>query len=367
MKITRVDVFEYELAYRYGLYEMSKRRSGTHQPALVVRLTTDTGLVGWGETCFLSRVHLPAFLESERAALAVLGRAVLGLDPCETGVVQSVMAASLMAGMAAKSAVDIACWDLFGKAAGMPLSTLLGGRLQERVRAWESIPLLPPEAVADYAREALAKGVLDFQIKVGNDPYEDAARVAAIMGVTGPGNLVVVDANGGWNLQNALVAAREMAGYRIYLEQPCKSLSNCAEVRRRSDLPMIIDENLGTIEDLVAIKTSVGAGGISIKPSKVGGLTPARLLRDAATELGMMVTIDDTWGGAVTSAALAHLAVSTRPDALLATTFFTEFATPLIAEVPHRQPDGCGTAPTGPGLGVEVHETYLGDAVFTIR
>lgn len=366
MKITRVEIFEYELAFKFGSYAMSQGRSGASQPALVVKLLTDEGLSGWGETCFLSRVHLPAFIESERAAMAILGDAVLGLDPREPGMVQAVMARHILSGMAAKSAIDIACWDILGKATGMSLASLLGGRLQERVKVWDSIPLLAPEAVADFARAGLERGAIDFQIKVGNNPYEDAERVRAIMKVMGPGNLVVADANGGWNLQNALIAAREMEGQRIFLEQPCKSMSNCAEVRRRTTLPMIIDENLGTFEDLVNIKTQVGAGGVSIKPSKVGGLTSARLLRDAASELGMMVTIDDTWGGGITSAALSHLAVSTKPDALLTTTFFTEIATPLIANPPHRQKDGYGTAPTGPGLGVAIDEGLLGRPVAVI-
>lgn len=366
MKITGIDVFQYQLAYNHGLYVMSQGRSGTHHSSLVVKISTNEGLVGWGETAFLSRVHLQAFLESEVAALGVLGKAVLGQDPREPAVIQTVMARSILAGMGAKCAIDTACWDILGKATELPVSSLLGGRLQERVRVWESVPLLTPRAMADYVTAYLAQGVRDFQIKVGNDPYEDAERVAAVVAAAGKGTLVVADANGGWNLQSALIAVRLMAAYNIYLEQPCKTLSNCAEVRRRTDLPMIIDENIGTMEDLINAKVLAGAGGINLKPSKVGGLTPARLLRDTAAELGMMVTIDDTWGGALTSVALSHLAISTKPDALLATTFFTELTSPLIADSPRRDADGCGTAPTGPGLGVEIDEALLGEPIIRI-
>ncbi len=364
MKITGVDVFVYDLAYRHGAYAMSKGRSHTHQQALVVRLRTDAGIHGWGETCPMGRTHLTAFFEGERAALAILGPAVIGLDPRETGVVQAAMARALLAGMAAKSAIDIACWDIAGKAAGVPVATLLGGRQQERVAVWESLPLLAPAAIADHVAAAVADGVRVFQLKVGGDPYEDAARVAAVTAAVPPGTPVVADANGGWNLQHALIAAREMADQRIYLEQPCLSAGNCAELRRHTALPMIVDECVGTVADLVFAKERIGAGGVNVKPGRLGGLTPARLLRDMATELGMMVTIDDSWGGALTTAALSHLAISTKPDALLATTFFTELTSPMIADAPRRDRQGHGTASTEPGLGCTVDTDRLGASVF---
>jgi L-alanine-DL-glutamate epimerase-like enolase superfamily enzyme len=130
---------------------------------------------------------------------------------------------------------------------------------------------------------------------------------------------------------------------------------------------MILDESVGNLDDLISAKSRIGAGGLNLKPSRLGGLSPARLLRDAATELDMMLTIDDSWGGALTTAALSHLAVSTRPDALLAATFFTGLVTPLIANAPHRQADGFGTASMLPGLGVEIDEDRLGVPLQRIR
>ncbi len=368
MKITSLDIFVYELAYRHGAYAMSKGRSHTHQQALVVRIGTDAGIDGWGETCPMGRAHLTAFFEGEREALAILGPAVIGLDPRDTGVVQAAMAREILAGMAAKSAIDIACWDIFGKAAGVPVATLLGGRQQDRFAVWESIPLLDPAAIAGHVTAAVANGIGVFQIKVGGDPYADAARVAAVMAAVPPGTPVVADANGGWNIQNALIAAREMADQRIFLEQPCLLARNCAELRRHTALPMIVDECVGTIADLIQARETIGAGGVNIKPSRLGGLTPARLMRDMATELGMMVTIDDSWGGALTTAALSHLAISTKPDALLATTFFTELTVPMIvADASRRGADGCGTASREPGLGVTVDLDRLGDPILSFR
>jgi L-alanine-DL-glutamate epimerase-like enolase superfamily enzyme len=127
LKITVVDIFEYELAYRRGPYALSGNRSQMHQRALVVRIETDEKLIGWGETCPMGRTHLSSFFEGEREALSILARSVIGLDPRDTGVVQVAMSRALLAGMSAKSAIDVACWDILGKACGMPLSSLLGG------------------------------------------------------------------------------------------------------------------------------------------------------------------------------------------------------------------------------------------------
>jgi len=174
MKITSVEVFRYELTYNHGIYVMSHGRAQTNEPSLVVKLGTDEGLVGWAETAPHGGTYLPGFFEGELAALAVLGPCVVGLDPREPGTVQAVMARNLLAGMGAKSAIDTACWDLLGKATGLPVVSLLGGRQQQSFRVWEAVPLGPPEAMADYVRTFLAKGVREFQVKVGNNPYEDA-------------------------------------------------------------------------------------------------------------------------------------------------------------------------------------------------
>ena len=366
MKIIAVDVFEYVLAYRGGSYALSKGRSQSHQTALVVRISTDAGLTGWGETCPLGRTHLAAFFEGERAALAILSAAAVGLDPRETSVVQTAMSRALLAGMGAKCAIDMACWDLFGKACGLPVSSLLGGRQQEIYPVWESIPLVAAEAVAAHAGEAMSRGVRVFQVKVGGDPRDDAARVASLVEAVGSGCTVIADANGGWNLPNALIAARAMADLDIRLEQPCRTMSNCAAVHAHSALPLIVDECVGNLDDLLAARTNVGASGVNIKPSRLGGITPARLLRDAASELGMMMTIDDSWGGALTTAGLSHLAISTPPDALIAATLFGELVMPMIGDAPQRLPCGGGSASTLPGLGLTIDEDQLGDPVFHI-
>lgn len=254
---------------------------------------------------------MTSFHESDAEALKVLLDCVVGLDPREPLVLQAAMDAAIKSAMGAKAAIDIACWDVAAKAAGVPLCVLLGGRLQDRCRAWDSIPLLAPEKIAEHVATKVLKDVSVLQIKVGTYPLEDAQRVKAVFDAVDETCIVVADANCGWNVQNALIAVRAMPDARLFIEQPCASLSNCATVRESTSLPMIIDEGPQSLEDLVDIKQRVGAGGSGIKPGKLGGLTRARLVRDVAVELGMMVMIDDLWGGAITTAALTQLAAST--------------------------------------------------------
>lgn len=366
MKIARIDVYQYDLNYNHGVYAMSHGRSQTTEPSLVVRITTDQGVVGWSETCPHGRTYLREYFEGELAALKILSEVLIGCDPREVGILQQTMSRTMIAGMAAKGALDVACWDIQGKATGQSITSLLGGRLQDSVTVWEAIPLGSPESMLAYARMALSKGVRAFQVKVGNDPLEDAALVGALVEVIGKDLPIVADANGGWGLMDALLAVRAMKDYGILLEQPCKSMSNCAEVRRNTDMPIILDECVVTVDDLIDAKTHAGASGVNLKVGRVGGLTPARLMRDVAVELGMMVTIDDTWGGALTTAALSHLAVTTKPRSLLATSFFTEWTTPFVANGPRRRSDGSGVAPEGPGLGVQIEAAVLGAPVFSV-
>lgn len=366
MKIIAVDVHDYALHFRGRAYTLSKGRVVENQRALVVRIEADDGRVGWGETAPLGRTHLQAFAEGERAGLQLLSTAILGLDPRDIGALHAVMSRTLLAGMAAKAAIDIACWDIFGQASGVPVGLLLGGTRSLRFPVWDSIPLVAPDAVRLQAQVARDAGVRHFQIKVGGDPEDDVARVDALLEVAGPGAVVVADANGGWTAAQALRAAHLLADRPVHLEQPCATLRDCAQLRRHSALPLILDEPIINVVDLADAK-AIGATGVNVKPSRVGGLAPARLMRDAACALGMTVTIDDSWGGAITTAALSHLAGGTPPELLLAVSFFTELTEPMLGTAPRRMPDGYGTAPVSPGLGLAVDEAMLGAPILSAR
>ena len=365
--ITRIEVYGYELTYAHGAYVMSGDRVLDALPSTLVRVVTAGGLDGWGETCPLGTRYLPAFAEGARAALRLIGPALVGVDAADLGAVASAMDTALRGHEYAKSPVDVACWDVLGRRAGLPVHALLGGRQAESFPLYVAVPLGPAAEMARFVTDRMAEGVRHFQLKLGADPREDAARTAEVAAVVGDRGLLIADANCGWLLQDAVVAARLLDGLdRVYLEQPCRTLEECVAVRRHTTLPMVLDE---IVLDVPSLLRASGAGGLeafNLKLGRVGGLTRARLLRDLAQELGLRVTIEDTWGGDVTTAAVAHLAASTRPEHLLTVSFMNDWTNEHVAGHRPRSVDGMGSAPSGPGLGIEVDVEALGEPLFTI-
>jgi len=365
MKITAIELYGYQLSYAHGEYVMSGGRAATHQDATLVRILTDTDIEGWGETATLGGTYLPTFVGSTRAALQELAPALIGLDPCNTTLVNRAMHATLLGQANAKSALDIACWDIFGRKLGVPVSTLIGGVQQEQFPLYEAVPLATPEQMADYITTRGQAGIRRFQLKVGNNPYDDAARSRAVMDAAESDMFVIADANGGWNLQAAITAVRLMQDLDIYVEQPCRETADCAIVRSMTNLPMVMDESILTADDLFRAKVEVKAGSINLKIGRVGGITAAVAMRNQAQAMGMTFCIEDMWGGDVTSAAIAHVAASALPESLLHAAFFNDWTNEHVAGYQPRSKQGKGSAPTGAGLGITVDPSMLGAPLAT--
>ena len=366
MRIVACEVYGYTLTYVHGEYVMSGGRAAQTQESTLVRLLTNDGAEGWGEIATLAGTYLPDFVGGTRAAIQELASPLLGCDPCNISHVHEIMDATLLGQFSAKSAIDISCWDLFGHALGVPVATLLGGVLQPDFPLYEAVPLGTSDSMADFAAKRSAAGIHQFQIKVGNDPFEDAARVRSVI-ETVPNAFIVADANGGWNVQNGLIAVGEMKGLKVYIEQPCRESADCALVGNKCTLPLIMDESVVTASDLVFAKYEVGAGSLNIKLSRLGGLGPSARMRDLAQSLGMSVTVEDMWGGDITTAAVSHLAATTRPSLLLSTSFFNDWTKEHIATVAPRSKNGRGAAPLTPGLGVQVNRKLLKSPLYTVK
>lgn len=367
MRISAIELYEYELTYAHGEYVMSKGRAAKSQASTLVRILSDDGLEGWGESATLGGTYLPTFTGSTRASLRELAPHLIGVDPRNTSLVGQVMNNVLMGQANAKSAIDIACWDIFGKSVDLPIAALLGGVLQESFPLYEAVPLADPDQMTDYVRQRGKAGIRRFQLKVGNDPHEDARRIKAVMEAADHDMLIIADANGGWNLQSAIIAARHMEGLEIYMEQPCRDMADCAMVRSMTTLPMILDESVVTGADLFRAKYEAKAGSVNIKLGRVGGISATRSMRDMAQDLGMTFCIEDMWGGDVVSAAVSHVAASSSPDGLMHASFFNDWTNEHVANYQPRSIGGRGAAPTRPGLGIDVDVKSLGKPVSVFR
>ncbi|MCB0876648.1 MAG: mandelate racemase/muconate lactonizing enzyme family protein [Solirubrobacterales bacterium] len=360
--ISKIDLFSYELTYVNGEYVMSNGRVIRSLSSTVVKITTADQLVGWGESCPLGSNYLPAHAAGARAALSEVAPHLIGLDASNPALVADAMDEHLLGHAYAKSALDIACWDVFGHATGRPVCDLLGGRLHESFPLYVAIPQGSPEEMSSTVARLRDQGFERFQLKLGgSQPAEDAARARAVAEVTGPDSFVSGDANGGWTLSDAIVAARLMTDIaEFFLEQPCATFEECLRVRDHTSLPMILDES---IADLAALLRAWEAGaleGVNLKLNRLGGLTRTRLLRDVAASLGLMVNVEDSWGGDLTTAAVSHLAASTDPAALKLVSFMNDWTNEHIGGYEPRSADGVGAAPAGPGLGISIDEERLG-------
>lgn len=365
MKITAVDCFGYDLGYAHGEYVMSGSRAATTEIGTLVRLRTSEGLEGWGEITPLGNRYLPTHWAEVRAALRTIAPAVVGVDPTNLSAVRRAMDGELLGGGYAKAAIDVACWDLLGKIADLPVSALLGGVLQQDFPLYEAVPLRSPGEMADFVVERQEAGIHRFQLKVGNDPHEDAGRTRAVVKVAQQNSVIVADSNGGWNLRAAQVALREMADLPIFIEQPCRETDDCIFAMRHSALPLVLDESIITLQDAFRAKYDAGAVSINIKISRVGGLTQAARMRDLMQDLDLMISVEDTWGGDVVTAAVSHLAASTRPENFQNASFMNDWTDGHVAGYAPRSVNGRGSAPTAPGLGIEVSAKGL-DPVFTV-
>ena len=367
MKIIGVDVFGYKLGYAHGEYVMSGGRAAEAETGTLVRLRNDEGLDGWGEITPLGATYLPAFTDGIRAALQFLAPSLIGCDPTNISQVRARLDRTLLGHGYAKSPIDIACWDLFGKSVGPPISALLGGVLQTDFPIYEAVPLGAPEAMAEFVTRRRAAGINRFQLKVGNEPLADAARARAAVAAGDSDTIIVADSNGGWSLLDARRAFRAMDDLPVYVEQPCRSTADCALAASMSSLPLVLDESIETKTHIFQAKYDAGASSINLKISRVGGLTGAAQARDLMQELNLMVSIEDMWGGDVITAAVSHLAASTRPESLLMTSFFNDWTDGHVAGYVPRSQDGRGSAPAGPGLGIDVDVHKLGEPLFTVE
>ena len=352
MRITRITAWQVDLPLHEGSYKWSGGKSVAVFDSTVVAVETDAGITGYGEVCPLGPAYLPAYAAGVRAGLKELAPTLVGEDPTQLGKLNRVMDAALKGHPYVKSAVDVACWDILGKQAGLPVCVLLGGRYGDDFHLYRAISQESPDEMAAKVAGYRAEGYRRFQLKVGGDPDTDIARIRAVAAVLKPGDRLVADANTGWLQHEAVRVVRAVRDVDVYIEQPCLTYEECLAVRRNTDHPFVLDEVIDGIDMLMRGHADGAMDVVNLKISKLGGLTKAKQLRDLCVSLGIGMTLEDSWGGDIVTAAIAHLAHSTPTEFLFSSTDFNSYVTRSIADgAPHRV-NGRLAAPLAPGLGI---------------
>jgi L-alanine-DL-glutamate epimerase-like enolase superfamily enzyme len=361
--ITAIRAYRQWQPFAEGTYATSAG-SAAGFDAVVVAVDTEQGITGWGEMAPLGSFYSEAFAAGARAGVAELAPHLIGCDAGQPRAVAERMAEAMHGQPYVKSALDMASWDAAAREQGRPLCEALGGRLGDAAELYRSIPPIPPDQAAAAARRHAAAGYRRLQVKVGGDIHADAERLLAVRDAAGSDVHLVADANGGWSSAAAIRFLRAAGEVDYALEQPCRSLEECAAVRPRCPVPLLLDESILSLQTLLAAWKAGVADGVTIKLSRVGGVTTAVTMRDVAAELGLQVTVEDTGGASIDTAAMLHVSLSTPADRRGPTVDFNAWVTADNATGIPAPADGRVALPEGPGLGVAVLEERLGEPFF---
>ena len=360
MKITRIAAYQVDLPLHEGSYKWSGGKSVEVFDSTIVEVETDSGMLGYGEVCPLGPFYLPAYAEGVRAGIRELGPHLLGSDPRQLDVLNRRMDAALKGHPYVKSGIDMACWDILGQVAGLPVSELLGGRYGDDFVLYRAISQGSPDEMAEKVAGYRAEGYRRFQLKVGADPQLDIERIRMVSGLLEPSDKLIADANTGWLMHEAARVVRAVDDVDVYIEQPCLTYEECLSIRQRTSHPFILDEVVNDIDMLLRGHADRAMDVVNIKISKFGGLTKARLARDLCVSMGVAMTIEDSWGGDITTAAIAHLAHSTPTEFLFTATDFNSYVTVSTAEGAPQRDYGRMSASSAPGLGVNPRRDIIG-------
>ena len=365
MKITAIKLFAVSLPMKEGRYSWSNQSFAAFD-STVVAVETDQGVTGVGEICPLGPAYLPAYAQGARTGIATIAPGLIGADPTNVGAVNLLMDRLLKGHPYVKSALDIACHDILGQVTGRPVCDLLGGRLQEDVQLFKVVSRDRPEAMAEKLIAYQEQGFTQFQMKVGADAATDIIRIRKVAEALAPGNILAADAKCGWKQHEAVRVVSAVNDMALYIEQPCESYEECRVVRDHATHPMILDECMDSLQAVLRGHADRAMDAINLKISRMGGLTRSRLIRDLCVSLGIVLTIEDTWGSEIGDAAIAHLAHSMPAEFHFQSSAFHEYTTHPIASGGPQIADGKMAMSHAPGLGVTPDWDLLGAPIATI-
>ncbi len=367
MRIASVECFpvHHSVVGTFRFFPVDPKSGERVRSSVLVKLTTEDGFVGWGEA-------VPTPLWSYETAESVvttiqnhLSPALIGMNLWELDALHRVMdqriAPSFTRGQPiAKSGLDLAFHDLISKILNIPLPHLWGRKGKDQIVLSWTVNVTRPDEAEEVVEEGKRRGYRNFNIKVGPDPRKDR-ELARIVRRLAPDGFLWADANGGYDVPSALTAVRWLADEGVdVLEQPLPAncLSGYQELRRRGGLPIVMDEGIVSVRDLLEVWRLGCLDGVAMKIGRMGGLLPARRCLEVLLDLGLMFL-----GSGLTDPPLslaAHLLLYSSYDIPFPCALNgPQFLKPSAIYQGLTITGDVAKVPTGTGLGVSLAETLL--------
>ena len=368
MKITSVSVYQVNLPLEHPYWLSGGRLKFEVLDATFVKLETDAGITGWGEGTPWGHTYVPAHGPGIRAGIETMAPFVLGLDPRRVLEVERAMDLALPGHLYAKSPIDMACWDIAGQAAGLPIADLMGGGSRTPKPIASSVGAKTLEETRAVIERYRARGYIAHSVKIGGDVTRDIARIRDVESLRNPEDIVLYDVNRGWTRSQALQVMQATQDLNVTFEQPCETLDDIAALSGKHAAPVSVDEALVTLQDAARIARDGLAEVFGIKLNRVGGLTKAARMRDIALAHGIDMFIMATGGSVLADTEALHLA-ATVPDANIRAVWACQdmITVDVAAGRGPRNMNGHLHLPEAPGLGVHPDEAALGAPVMVYK
>nr|WP_320136657.1 mandelate racemase/muconate lactonizing enzyme family protein [uncultured Amphritea sp.] len=364
MKVTNIIVYQLNLFYKKGeRMTLSGGRVNKYLDATVVKILTNTEHIGWGESVPWGANYLPAFAKGVRSVIEEVAPKLIGQDPTNIGLISSLMDDALVGHGYAKHAIEMACWDLLGKSTQTPLYTLLGGCQSTNMPVTAFIGTQVDESLKSKLDAFRLDNITQLSVKASGDINTDIQFIRHLSELLRSYETIRIDANGGWRIDEALRFTKACRDIDIVIEQPCQTYEECRNLRRSSNIPLILDECATGLDVLVRAQSDGVLDGVNIKLGRVGGLSSARKMRDFCSEFNIPMLIQCMGGSTITSAAITHLAHSTPQNKLLSVwnpASIIETESSINGPQVHQSRINCSSRP---GLGVTPIMEVLGNPI----
>lgn len=366
MQITRVETIPIRVRLRPGMTMKTAHGEHVDSHYVLVRVHTDAGIVGLGEVTAGPRWNGESGAGAKSVIDEFLAPAIVGRDPFDRHIIRRRMDEEVKLHPFSKAAIEMAIWDIAGKALKVPVYQLLGGAVRKKIRMKMVVGGFPPTQAAELARRFIDQGTRYIKVKVGIEAEEDRARVTAVRKVIGPNTWLSVDSNCGWDLTTATQALSWLEDLDVrVIEQPIPAgdPAALATLKARTHVPIMADESVFTLTDGWTVAAARAADVISVYPGKNGGIDASLEIVHLAKAAGLACHMGSNLELGVATAAMLHLAAAC-PN-IVSELYPADLLGPLyhewdIVREPLQLGPEYSVVPEGPGLGVEIDPKRIG-------